>query len=84
MQFLNVSNLITITTIACSHFMAWFLLLPLTFHVGRKVEGMGRPGRRRKRPLDHFKENEKFLETERGNTRSHCVDKVLEDSMDLL
>ena len=36
--------------------MAWFLLFPLTFHIGRTVEGTGRPGRRRKQPLDDFKE----------------------------
>jgi hypothetical protein len=56
----NVSNMITITTTAHRRFMAWFLLLRLTFPIGRKVEGTGRPGRRRKQPLGDFKEMRRF------------------------
>jgi hypothetical protein len=40
--------------------VAWFLLLPLTFRIGRKVEGTGRPGRRCKQPLDELKEMRSF------------------------
>ena len=56
----NVINTVTIMIIARSHFMAWFPLLPLTFRIGRKVEGTARPGRRGKRPLDDFKEMRSF------------------------
>jgi hypothetical protein len=56
----NVSNIITIMKISRSHFMAWFLLFLLTFHIGRKVAGTRRPAGRRKQPLDDFKEMRRF------------------------
>jgi len=56
----NVSDIITIMTISRSHFMVWFLLLSLSFLIGRKVEGTGRRGRRCKQPLDEFKERRSF------------------------
>jgi len=60
MHVRKASNIITIMTIARSHFMTWFLLLPLTFYIGRKIEGTRRPGRRCKQPLDDFKEMRRF------------------------
>jgi len=37
----------------------------------------GKPGTRRKQPLNDLKEKKRLLETERGSTRSHSVENWL-------